>query len=263
MDGEFADDVRLSFVVMRNELKKFFRGRKMVLFGGLTLLVIALLTFIFFYYEDTFDDKRAILTTFAGFVSLLVIASAAFFSATTLVSEFEERTALILFTKPIKKWSIFLGKTMASFVLTFLYIGVYYVAAIAVYGIQSGDFDGDTLTSFGLALCFMVAATGVAMLLSAVLKKSSTATIMTFLTVLLVFSVVTTVLGVAKVDAWWMLDQLAGSVSSVFGTFVEAPDETLVLVHTYDHAARDAAAMLVWGVGFGAAAYVLFKRRDF
>lgn len=261
MNNEIADDLRLSFVVMKNELKKFFRGRKVVLFGALTAVIIILLAAVLIY-EGVEDDL--ILSSYSMVVGLLILSATAFFSATTLVSEFEERTALILFTKPVRKISIFAGKLLASYVLTVFFVGIYYISAAIVYAIQVGEFKTDLVTSFILSLCYMVAATGIAMILSSILKKASTSTIMTFIILMLIMPTISAMLMIGNVDNWWMLDQAVTSISDVFGTMTFDEMGHMIFVHDKDpEALKNGLVMVIWGLVSTIGAYFIFRNKDF
>ena len=110
MQIDFKDDIRQAFVISKNEIKKFFRGKKILIFGILILLIILLETIVPFAFNAPYSSKDSLLSSFVSFAVLIVELAGVLFTATSLVSEFEDRTALVLFTKPVNKWSIFAGK---------------------------------------------------------------------------------------------------------------------------------------------------------
>lgn len=241
-------DVAQTAVVMRNEIRKFARGKKLLMFGILTAVVLAGITAIVFIANP--EDGSDVPRWYAMFVSLLVLMAAALFSSTSIVSEFEERTALVLFTKPVKRASIFLGKMAASVAIVFAIVLIYYAVAAVVTLAYGGSDMADLAESMGLTLCYSLAAIGVGMLISSFAKKSSTATILTLLLLMLLFSVVSMMISEAKYDYWWMLDQLMNSVTAPMGD-------------GYGDGARDAIAMVVWCIVTSLGGLFIFKRREF
>jgi len=107
MRGGISTYLKQSYVVMKNEIVKFTRGKKMLLFTALIFLVLILLTAVPYLLGDGLTDNATELAaSYSSFVALIVLLFATLFASTSLVSEFEERTALILFTRPVKKSSI-------------------------------------------------------------------------------------------------------------------------------------------------------------
>ncbi|MCH3977993.1 MAG: ABC transporter permease [Candidatus Methanomethylophilus sp.] len=248
------DDVRQSFVVMKNEFRKFFYGKKMLLFLGLTVAVLALIIVMIAAldpFSDEDDKKRLTEAMFISFYAFIILIAVTLFGATSIVSEYEERTALILFTKPIRKSSIYMGKLLASIVLTFVFTCVYY-AVSAVSCAVFGGIGTEMLVSFGLSACYIFGANGVALLISSVMKKSSTSSIVVFMLFLVLFTVISSVIetGAGSGTAFWMIDRASNGIVNC-------------LSDSYDDGLRDAAVMLIWGAAASAAGYWLFKRRDF
>ncbi|WII08811.1 ABC transporter permease subunit [Methanomassiliicoccales archaeon LGM-DZ1] len=248
------DDVRQSFVVMKNEFRKFFYGKKMLLFLGLTVAVLALIIVMIAAldpFSDEDDKKRLTEAMFISFYAFIILIAVTLFGATSIVSEYEERTALILFTKPIRKSSIYMGKLLASIVLTFVFTCVYYAVSAVFCAVFCG-IGTEMLVSFGLSACYIFGANGVALLISTMMKKSSTSSIVVFMLFLILFTVISSVIeaGAGSGTAFWMIDQASAGISNS-------------LSDSYDDGIRDAAVMLIWGAAASAAGYWLFKRRDF
>ena len=250
MDG-IIDDLRQSLVVTKNEYCKYLRGRKIVIFTLLMALILGLLTFIVFWFDPAVED---IVVAYVGSMALFILLAATLFSSSALVAEFEERTALILFTRPIRKWAIFTGKFLAAFTLTSAYLAVYYLVVFVVLAVKGEGLYPGLLESFGLSVCYGLSSTGIAMFLSAFLKKASTASMLTFFALLLLISLITGVLSLAGVeDTWFMVDVASNSI-------------LLEVFNPYGsdlNAARDAAVMIAWGVASLGASFLIFRKRDF
>lgn len=255
MNSDFADDLRQAGVVCKNEIKKFVRGKRLLLFGILIIAVILLLTTVPYLVGDGYEDSHEIATVFVMFAYIIIELAAVLFTATSLVSEFEERTALILFTKPIRKWSIFLGKLMASLIIVGGFTLIYY-GFIAVFSlIMEGSIAGGICTSLLISLLGVFGSAGIAMLMSSVFKKGSTASIMTLVVIMLVLSLVAS-----------LLNQF-GDISNIWN-FNTALQYNMNVVMASDTVSMTdvttACGVLVgYGVICNTVAYVLFRRRDF
>ena len=207
MANSMKESVRQSFVVMKNEIKKYFSGKRMLVF----LVLLGIIVFVLVVAPYMFNSK-ANPTYFLMMSSLVVLMASTLFASISIVSEYEERTALIVFTRPISKPSIFTGKALACIVLTIGFTALYYVIAILVSALVNGSVSSDMLVSFGLACAYAFGTIGIAMLVSSVMKKASTATIITFVILAVIITALSMVLNAANVDSSWMIDQAANSI---------------------------------------------------
>lgn len=260
MKGGIADDLRQSYVVMKNEMTKFFRGKRMLLFLALVVTVLLLITVLPYALGGGLPkDPKELIVTYVSFVSLLILLAATLFASVTIVSEYEERTALILFTRPIKKSSIFLGKFLASLIIGIAFVGLYYLLVALISLIVAGGVDIGLAKSLLLALMYVIGTFGIAILISSVMKKASTSTIVVFMMLLIILPIISAVVIVSLTtdiynvdsyyDAWWMLDQAANAITNVISTTVDIARESLVMV--------------VWGIVPTLIAFILFRRREF
>lgn len=260
MKVDIQDDLRQSFVIAKNEIRKFFSGKKIYLFSALMLLIMALLAIVPYAFGNGYENAITITVLFASFITFIVMLAGVLFTATSLVSEYEERTALILFTRPIRKWAIYVGKLIASMIVVVAYVAVYYVFTVAYSFGVTGHVEGNLAVSFGLCVCAVFAVSGVSMLLSSVAKKGSTASIMTLVALMLVFSIFAGVLAVANVDSSWIISTAMNSVNECIGTI---DLNTGHIVASNVDVAYNAGVLLGWGIVCNAVAFYLFRKRDF
>ena len=255
-DIDFKDDLRQAFIVAKYEIMKFMSGKKILIFGIINALVLAILTIVIFAVKiDNLDTEMGV-GLYISVSSWLMLLGATLFSASSLVAEFEERTALMLFTKPIRKGSIFMGKMMASYGLNLAFVIAYYLVASVVIAIKTGGFTSNIFASLGYCMLYILALTGIAMLFSALMKKSSSASILTFVFILLVPSIVAIAVTIISIssggsepDLWYILDYASQAVA----TSIQGP---------VDNGPRDALVMLVWGILPLLGSYYLFRRRE-
>lgn len=259
-----AETVRQSLVIMKNEIKKFFSGKRMRVFS----IILAVIVFIL-AVAPYLVGSEAKAYMFVSIASLVVLMASTLFASISIVSEYEERTALIVFTRPISKTSIFIGKALACLVVTIAFIVLYYVIATLVGLAVDHSVNADMYASMGMACMYAFATTGIAMLVSSLLKKASTSTIITFVTLAIILTAASMVLGAADMDTSWMLTDASESIeyaSSDYRTFTNdlldqlrdlVGDPTTFLVSNWEQVLNDAGydpnvflveLNMVWGL---------------
>ena len=222
MGNTFSESARQSFVVMKNEIKKFFSGKRMLVFAIILAAIIFIIAVTPYMVGNTAKPFM-----FVSVASLVVLMASTLFASISIVSEYEERTALIVFTRPIRKTSIFIGKMLACFVVTIGFTLLYYIVAIIVGLLVEHEFNPDMMVSFGMACAYAFATTGIAMLVSSVLKKASTASIITFVILAVIFLALSIVLGATDVDTSWLLSTAADSIQNSSSDYRDYTNEML------------------------------------
>ncbi len=222
MGNSFTESIRQSFVVMKNEIKKYFSGKRMLVFTILMGAIIFVLAVAPYLFGGTAKSYY-----FVAVASLIVLMASTLFASISIVSEYEERTALIVFTRPIRKTSIFTGKLLACLSLTIGFTFLYYMVAILVGAIVDHSVNADMMASFGMACCYAFATTGVAMLVSSLMKKGSTATIITFVVLAVILMAVSLVLSGTSVDTSWVLYDAAESIEYASSDFRDFTNQML------------------------------------
>lgn len=251
MEDVFRDNFRQTRIITKYESRKYLEGKKILLYGALMALVLGMLIVLPYVFGDGLStDPDALASYFMSAVPFMILLSATLFASGAIVSEFEDRTGLFLFTKPIKKWSIYIGKGTAACLLGFAFVAIYYVVVAAVSFIVTGSLTSEFLVSFMLALLYTFATTGVAVMLSSMVKKSSTAAILTFVMLLMIFTIISTVLSMNSIETWFMLDE----ASTAMADCITNP--------SFD-SMRSGAVMLVWGAITGVLGFLIFRKREF
>lgn len=267
MDAAFIDDIRQAYVISENEIKKYLRGKKLLIFGILILAVTVLLTVLPYAFGGQYNASTDVEYTFTTNISIILELAVVLFTATALVSEFEDRTALVLFTKPVKKWVIFVGKLMASFIVMTVFTLIYY-AYIAIFAlIATGGADIGLLTSLAMSILSIIGMSGIAMFMSAIAKKGSTASILTLVFFILLIGLISTMLNTfAHIDTWWSIDDASSYLSYVFEGIRPVIHDTNFIEYvsvTTGDVIRAGAVMIVWGIVTNFVAFFLFNKRDF
>lgn len=295
-----GSDLKQVAFVTKNELIKSVRGRKFLASVAVIGIIFLLITFLPFlsadhkFYDDVPDMLQSYLSNVASFSTLIV----ALIGSVSLVSEFEERTALILFTRPVKRTSIFIGKFLSSLILCTLIMLGYYVGVAIVNLCMDFSVSSHLLESFVYCFFYVFAVTGIAFLMSSIFKKGTVAIIFTLLTAIIIIPVVSVIIGG---DTWFMLDTAGKStlnclpeyiasyndailqISDAFDSIIAAlesqspPDEALItamkmikeLVMSFmlpleiPDMIKETAVMFVWGFVPLTASWILFLRKQF
>ncbi len=249
-------DVKQVFAVMGNEILKFLRGKKLYIYIAIIALFMAFDIGFMLIIEDDYGNRLSLLEDGAtiaygvlGDLSLVLLIMATLFASGAISSEFEERTALILLTKPIKRTTVLAGKYLASVFVGVATLLLYLIVALILILIGGGDLNGDLFAGLGVYLVFVFMTVAIAMLISSFAKKSSTSALLTLFFLLIFPLIFESVLGSRGVDTWFLIGSLRTSASAV----LNGGGEPL----------RDIIAMLVWTVVPLAASVVLFKKRQF
>jgi ABC-2 type transport system permease protein len=106
--------------------------------------------------------------------------------------------------------------------------------------------------SLAMALLYVLSATGLGILFSSILKKSSTATITTFGVLFMLLMIVGVISVFGDSDNIWFLLSIAADA-------IVVPN----IGESVEHVARDAGVMIVWFIIPTIAAWFAFIKREF
>ena len=295
------DDFRQSAIIAKNEIVKSVRGKRFLASAILVAIVWALITLVPFLTGKGWDVLTLgdMLSSYLSYANMFVVLVVGLIGSVALVSEYEERTALILFTRPVKKTTIFIGKFLASFLLSALLLLAYYIGVVAMTLIYHQTIPLNLVESFGMCCYYIVAATGISFIFSAVMKRSSICIIFSILALMVVIPIITTMI---KGDTWYMLTTASESILTCIPEYVDAHNATIdemyyalqkiyetILNSTdpetqsyapfvqkfismmsmfaspiaYPNLFKEAVVMLTWGLASSVIAWILFLKREF
>jgi ABC-2 type transport system permease protein len=151
-----------------------------------------------------------------SFLGILSILSATFFGADAIVSEYESKTGYFLFPNPIRKTAIFLGKFIASALVSVGAIALYYVIAVVSVRVIDGSIPANTGLSFAYSVVYLFAILAIAYLFSAIMRSSVYSLVLTFFTFFLILPIIDAVGSVAKFKPWFSITFANGIAQYVF-----------------------------------------------
>ncbi|MCJ7764090.1 MAG: ABC transporter permease, partial [Dehalococcoidales bacterium] len=142
---------------------------------------------------------------------------AVFFAGDAIAGEFENKTGFILFTNPIRRTTLVIGKYLASCAAVLILIIIGYamlcISLLAIYG----ELPVETAQSFGLCLLFGGSVLSVTFFFSAISKGAMGATVITLVLIMVIFGMVESVLMMAGEPYWYLLSAGGDSVMIAFG----------------------------------------------
>lgn len=217
------------------------------------------------------SDPYAFSGGFVGFSNLLVLLAATFFASDSLAGEFAQKTAYLSFPNPVRRSSIFFGKVVAGLLASEVIIGLYFgVVAAASLGV-TGRVVQELGFAYGLAALYGAAALGLAFFVSALMKGTTGAMVLTFLLFLLILPIANTVLSVAAVKPTFLLTFAATAITNIVSgpypgsyptdTVVQAGPGFTLRIYVPD-VGQAIAVMVAYLVASLVLALLLFRRRE-
>jgi ABC-type transport system involved in multi-copper enzyme maturation permease subunit len=168
-------------------------------------------------YPDNVMVMAAILTVGPSLAAI----GAVFFAGDAIAGEFESKTGFLLFTNPIKRVVLWIGKYLAGFIAIFLLIVfTYIIIAISLLLIYH-EVPIQIFGSFGLCLLYASAVLSLTFLFSAISKGSMGATVMTLLFIWVLSNIVESILGLTNNPYWFMISAGGDSITLPYGSIRE------------------------------------------
>jgi ABC-2 type transport system permease protein len=205
-------------IVIRYEFLKHIRRARLYIIFAIALFVEALVLILvpILSHKGFPADAKTMAALLTVGPSLAAIG-AVFFAGDAIAGEYESKTGFLLFTNPIKKETLWIGKYLAGFLsVTLLMIFTYLIIAVALLIIYQ-EVPWQMFESFGLALYYAVAVLSTTFLFSALSRGSMGATIITLLFVLVICSILESVLAFTGNPYWYVLSSGGDSIASVYG----------------------------------------------
>lgn len=256
-------------IVWRYELLKYFRSKRLVASIAIAALVVGLIYAIPILtgdgYGNTTTEQFAV--NFVQFANILVVICATFFGADSIVGEFQSRTGYLVFPTPMKREVLFMGKFMASMtagivVMTLFYLGVGGLSLATVGGV-----DADFPASYGFALLYLLAAMAIAYFISAIMKGSTGATVLTFFLFIMILPIIDGISMVSGVKVQGSLTFAGGAIANTLMDPYPVDEKVDVgqgmsFYSFYPDPSIAALVMIVYAVVAMILSMVLFKKKQ-
>jgi ABC-2 type transport system permease protein len=266
MDKGIKDDLRQIGVVTKYEILKHTRSKRMFVFSGIAILIFVLITALHLIFDGLPNDSEEFIVSYVGMVNLMVILGVSLFCASAIASEFEERTALLMFPRPIKKTSFFTGKVLACYAVCGGVIALYYAVCMVFCLAYTGGLDATAFASLGYALLFMLGAGGFALFISSVSGRGSIAVVITIATLLLVFNIIDGMFFMFNVEPVFSITYAAVDILNVIQGEVTSTwhlMDGMSITNFYPAHWLSITIMTTWFLVTTVLAALIFGRREF
>jgi ABC-2 type transport system permease protein len=215
---------RLGIVVRYEFLKHIRRARLYVILGIALLTELAVLILIPVLL-DGYPRSVMVMAVLLTVGPSLAALGAVFFAGDAIAGEFEGKTGFLLFTNPIRRYIIWLGKYLAGFIAVVLMILFTYIIIVISLLVIYQEVPFETLTSFGLCILFASATLSLTFLFSALSKGAMGATVMTLVFIWVISGILESILGFTGNPYWFMISAGGDSIAMAYGgmeTFMES-----------------------------------------
>jgi ABC-type transport system involved in multi-copper enzyme maturation permease subunit len=165
------------------------------LFGAIIIntMVVVLFLIINLLRNNNPSEARSYVTSYLALISFVILIIAILFGASIIVEDFEKQTGNLIFPK-IERSRILIGRYLTRFVYGSISLIVFYVEiAILTYGYYS-TIPAEMWGSLGWAILYFHLVLSFVTLMSALLNRVATTTVMSIILLLIVFNAVNTIL---------------------------------------------------------------------
>ena len=205
-------------IVTAYEFLKHIRRKRLYVILGLTLISeLAVIILVPLLMDGKYPDSVMAMAAMLTVGPSLATIGAVFFAGDAIAGEFEGKTGFILFTNPVKRTTLILGKYLASCAAVILLVIFGYVITditlLAIYG----EIPSETFNSFGLCLLFGGAVLSITFFFSSISKGSMGATVITLVLIMVISGIVESVLVMAGKPYFYLPSTGGDSIALVYG----------------------------------------------
>ncbi len=206
-------------VVIGYEFLKHIRRKRLYVILGLVLVAELLVLILLPALMEGYPDNVMVMAAMLSIGPSLATIGAVFFAGDAIAGEFESKTGFILFTNPVKRTTLVMGKYLAGYAAVILLIVFGYaivsISLLAIYG----NVPIETAKSFGLCLLYAGSVLSVTFFFSSVSKGAMGATVMTLLFIMVISGIIGGVLMMADQPSWFLLSEASDSIATVYGGY--------------------------------------------
>lgn len=228
---DVVSDINHIYLSTKFELKKHIRRKRVLMIVVLAIFIPVILYVIPQLFNVSllpefaaeFTSIKLHASLFASsnmrFINFLVIIAGAIFIGDAVSGEFEKKTGLLLFPRPQRHTSIFIGKYVAALIVTFLVVSIYYLITgleiAQLYGF--GVISTELAKSYLVSLIFAASVLSVLYFFSSIVKRTITSTLVGFFMLMMILPAIANVLTMVDIEPWFLVTYPAGLIISVFG----------------------------------------------
>jgi len=206
-------------VVTKYEFLKHIRRRRLYVVLLLALAAELAVLIGLPLLMDGFPDNIMVMAAMLSIGPSLATIGAVFFAGDAIAGEFERKTGYMLFTNPVRRITLVVGKYIACYAATALLVVFGYVivtiSLLAIYG----NVPVEVAKSFGLCLLFAGSIISVTFFFSSVSKGAMGATVITLVFIMVISGIIDGVLMMARQPHWFLLSTSGDSIVTIYGGY--------------------------------------------
>jgi ABC-type transport system involved in multi-copper enzyme maturation permease subunit len=206
-------------VVIGYEFLKHIRRRRLYVILALTLVAELAVLILVPVLGDGFPDSVKVMAALLSVGPSMATLGAIFFAGDAIAGEFEGKTGFILFTNPVKRITLVIGKYLACYGAVLLLILLGYVISSISLLVIYGTIPMASGGSFGLCLLYAGAVLSVTFFFSAVSKGAMGATVITLVFIMVISSIISSVLMMTGQPYWFLLSSNGDAIATIYGGY--------------------------------------------
>jgi ABC-2 type transport system permease protein len=211
-------------IVIGYEFLKHIRRKRLYIILALTVIAELAVLILVPVLGDGYPDSVEVIASLLSVGPSLATLGAIFFAGDAIAGEFESKTGFILFTNPVKRSTLVIGKYIACYGSVALLVILGYVISTISLLVIYGSVPLASGGSFGLCLLYAGAVLSVSFFFSSVMKGSMSATVVTLVFILVISSIISSVLMMTDNPYWFLLSSNGDTIATIYGgyeTFLE------------------------------------------
>jgi ABC-2 type transport system permease protein len=202
--------------VINYEFLKHIRRKRLYVILLLVLISEAATLIGFQTMMGGFSDNAALLAVMLSVGPSMAAFGAIFFSGDAIAGEFESKTGFLLFTNPVKRTTLVLGKYIAGcMAVAILVIFAYAVLCISLFAVYQ-TIPPETAQSFGLCLLYSISILAVTFLFSSLTKSSMSAIVITLVLIMVISGTIESILMLAGKPYWFLISAAGDGIALVY-----------------------------------------------
>ena len=184
---KIPSQINQSFTVSKYELLMNLRGKKIFGMIAITVAIAGLnIGFSEYFGKQGPQALEFDLASPISFVYFLIVIIAVIFGSSSISSEFNQKTGQILFSNPVSRTSIWVGKFFAAEIIAFSIIALYY-SMIVSYASISNEVPIQVLTSLLFSFVSATMLISIAFFTSSIFRGQTGAAVVIFALFVIVF----------------------------------------------------------------------------
>ncbi|MDD4873848.1 MAG: ABC transporter permease [Dehalococcoidales bacterium] len=210
-------EVKKLGVVISYEFLKHIRRKRLYVILLLSVVTELAVLIGFPALMDGFPENVKLMATMLSIGPTMAVIGAIFFAGDAIAGEFENKTGYMLFTNPIRRTTLVIGKYLAScLAVAILVIFGYLMVCVSLLAIYS-EIPVETAQSFGLCLLYGATVVAITFFFSAISKGAMGATVITLVLIMVISGVIESVLMFAGQPYWFLISTAGDSITLVYG----------------------------------------------